>query len=265
MAEPRPLIAARGVSVRLDGRTILHGIDLEARASEILAILGPNGAGKSTLLRALAGLVPAGGEILIQGATLRALSLGERARRIGYVPQQSGLDAPLLVREVVGQARYAHTGWLTALAAAPSTSTTASAHRQAIDEAMQSVDIGHLADEKFTKISHGERRRVLLARALATSASIILLDEPTAGLDVAHILGLFETLQAVAARGRAVVVVLHQLDEARRWADRALLLAGGRCLAAGATRDVIAADPVRRAYGVDVIEGGGLGYRRSPA
>jgi iron complex transport system ATP-binding protein len=255
------LIDARGVGVRLDGRTILHGIDLEARASQILAILGPNGAGKSTLLRALAGLVPADGEILIEGTALPALSLAERARRIGYVPQQSGLDAPLLVREVVGQARYAHTGWLTSL----TTATMASTDRQAIDEAMQSVDVGHLADDRFTKISHGERRRVLLARALATSASIILLDEPTAGLDVAHILGLFETLQAVAARGRAVVVVLHQLDEARRWADRALLLAGGRCLAAGATRDVIAADPVRRAYGVDVIEGGGLGYRRSPA
>jgi iron complex transport system ATP-binding protein len=250
------------LSVRLDGRTILHGIDLDARATEILAILGPNGAGKSTLLRALAGLTRADGEILIEGTALRALSLGERARRIGFVPQQSGLDAPLLVREVVGQARYAHTGWLATLS---TTATMAPSDRQAIDEAMQSVDIGHLADDKFTKISHGERRRVLLARALATSASIILLDEPTAGLDVAHILGLFETLQAVAARGRAVVVVLHQLDEARRWADRALLLAGGRCLAAGATRDVIAADPVRRAYGVEVIEGGGLGYRRSPA
>jgi iron complex transport system ATP-binding protein len=254
LADAAPLVEARAVTVRLDGRPIVAGIDLDARAEEILAILGPNGAGKSTLLRALAGLIRAEGDIRIGGHALAAMTLADRARCIGYVPQQSGLDAPLLVREVVGQARYAHTGWLGKVGAAD---------RQAVDDAMASVDVAHLGDTHFTKISHGERRRVLLARALAGSASVILLDEPTAGLDVAHVLGLFETLRAVAARGRAVVVVLHQLDEARRWADRALLLANGRCLAAGPARDVIAADPVRQAYGVEVIEGGGLGYRRS--
>ncbi|HVR64258.1 MAG TPA: ABC transporter ATP-binding protein [Polyangia bacterium] len=254
MADEAPLVDARAIAVRLDGRAILADIDLQARAHEILAILGPNGAGKSTLLRALAGLTRAEGDIRIAGRALAGMTLAERARHIGYVPQQSELDAPLLVREVVGQARYAHTGWL---------GTAGEADRHAVDDAMASVDVGQLAEALFTKISHGERRRVLLARALATSAKVILLDEPTAGLDVAHVLGLFETLRAVAARGRAVVVVLHQLDEARRWADRALLLAAGRCLASGAPREVIAADPVRRAYGVEVIEGGGLGYRRS--
>ena len=244
------------MSVTLDGRTILHEIDLTAHGHQILAILGPNGAVKSTLLHALAGLLPSHGEILLQGAPLRALGLDERARRIGYVPQQSGLDAPLLVREVVAQARYAHGRGLGA--AAP-------ADQEAVRQAMASVDVEHLGDARFTKISHGERRRVLLARALATSAKVVLLDEPTAGLDVGHVLGLFETLQQVAAQGRAVVVVLHQLDEARRWADRALLLAGGRRLALGPPREVITLGPVRRAYGVDVIEGGGLGYRRGPA
>ncbi|HEY2901785.1 MAG TPA: ABC transporter ATP-binding protein [Polyangia bacterium] len=251
---PAAVIEARGLGVRLDGRAVLERVDLEARSQEILAILGPNGAGKSTLLRALCGLVRADGEVRVQGTSLRALTLAERARLIGYVPQQSNLDAPLLVREVVGQARYAHGGWW---------GTATAADQQAVDEAMVSVDIGHLAEARFTKISHGEQRRVLLARALATSAPAILLDEPTAGLDVAHVLGLFETLQAVAARGRAVVVVLHQLDEARRWAQRALLLCDGRCLAAGAPHDVVAAEPIRRAYGVDIIEGGGLGYRRT--
>ncbi len=247
------MIETRGLGVRLDGTMILHGIDLFADAGEILAILGPNGAGKSTLLRALCGLVPAQGEILIQGTPLGALDLTARARRIGYVPQQSGLDAPLAVREVVGQARYAHGTWLRAPSAADD---------DAIDRAMAAVDISHLGQARFTKISHGERRLVLLARALATSAPAVLLDEPTAGLDVGHVLGLFETLRAVAASGRAVVVVLHQLYEARRWADRALLLAAGRGVALGATSDVVAAAPVRQVYGVDIIEGGGLGYRK---
>jgi iron complex transport system ATP-binding protein len=256
LAEASPLVEGRGISVTLDGRIVLHEIDLIARSHQILAILGPNGAGKSTLLRALAGLLPSRGQILIQGTPLSALGLDERARRIGYVPQQSGLDAPLLVREVVAQARYAHGHGL---------GPAMPADQSAIDRAMASVDVAHLADARFTKISHGERRRVLLARALATSAQVVLLDEPTAGLDVGHVLGLFETLQRVAAEGRAVVVVLHQLDEARRWADSALLLAEGRRLALGPPREVIAIEPVRRAYGVDVIEGGGLGYRRGPA
>jgi iron complex transport system ATP-binding protein len=127
---------------------------------------------------------------------------------------------------------------------------------------MRLVDVVTLADRPFSRLSYGERRRVLLARALATEAPLVLLDEPTAALDVGHALALFKVLTALARAGRGVVVVLHQLHEALAFADRALLLAGGRAVVAGATREVITAEHVRAVYGVELVEGGAVGYRR---
>jgi iron complex transport system ATP-binding protein len=245
-------LRATGVAVRLGDRLVLRGIDLEAPAGEILAVIGPNGAGKSTLLRALGGLVPYQGEILVGGSSLRALGPEERARAIGYVPQRSRLEARLLASEVVAQARYAH---------GPGLGPTSAAGREAVAEAMDAVDIRRFADRPFTELSYGEQRLTLIARALATGASIVLLDEPSAGLDVAHVLRLFQLLRRIAASGRSIVVVLHQLDEALTWAGHALLLAGGQLIASGTADTVISEDPVRRAYGVELVRGGGLGYR----
>ena len=136
------------------------------------------------------------------------------------------------------------------------------ADRDAIAHAMATTDVTALAGRAFTELSCGEQQRVLLARALATEATAILLDEPTASLDIAHALELGELLGELAARGQVVVVVLHDLNEARDWTHRALLLDAGRCVAAGPSRAVVAAGPIRDVYGVELHEAAALGFRR---
>ncbi len=242
-----PLVAS-ALTVERGGRTILRDVDFSAPPGSISVLLGPNGAGKSTLLKAVLGFLPYQGEIRLAGAEVRALDARARARLCSYVPQHSGLDAPLPVREVVEQGRFAH-GRAGLLAG------RTRADVDAIEAALHTTDTGRLADRPFTTLSYGERRRVLVARALATSAPLLLLDEPTAALDVGHALALFEALRAVARAGAAVVVVLHQLQEAAALADRALLLAEGRCVKMGPAAEVIAPEPVRQVYGVEMVPG----------
>jgi iron complex transport system ATP-binding protein len=250
MAEP--LLQAEDVHVQRGRRTVLHGVSLHAEAGEVLAVLGPNGAGKSTLLRAVAGLLPAEGRVRLQGRDVGALPARERARLTALVPQRSQLGARMTVRKVVDQGRYAHRGGL----AGPSKGDA-----RAVTEAMARVGVTPLADRFFTELSYGEQRRVLLARALATGAPLLLLDEPTASLDIAHALTLHRTLRGLAAEGRAVVIVLHDLNEARLVSDRALLLADGATVVQGPTPEVITAEHVAQVYGVELLEDGALGYR----
>jgi iron complex transport system ATP-binding protein len=227
-------------------------VSFTAEFASVLAVLGPNGAGKSTLLDAIAGFHPHDGQILVDGAPLKSLDRRERARQLAYVPQVSRLDSPMLVSDVVGQGRFAHRGTLRGQDATD---------EEAIQRAMESTDTQRFADRAFTALSYGERRRVLLARALATGARVILLDEPSSSLDIAQMLGLFALLRRLADSGHCIVVVLHVLDEALRCADRALLLAEGRCVAVGPVREVVAQEPVARVFGVEIVPEGGMGYR----
>lgn len=245
-------LVVRGLSVWRGGRQVLDGVEAEVPPGAITGVLGPNGAGKSTLLMAMAGLLPFEGKVALDGRDLHAHRPFERARRLAYVPQRSGLSAPLPVAEVVGQGRFPHHGPL----AAPSR-----ADREAVVRAMDRADVGAIASRPFDALSGGEQRRVLLARALATEARTIVLDEPTASLDVGHALALHALLRDLADDGYAIAVVLHHLDDARLRTDRAVLLAGGRVVAAGPSREVIDRDRVLAVYGVELIEGGGLGFR----
>ena len=243
------------VSVRFGARQAVADVSFTAPHGCVTAILGPNGAGKTTLLRTIAGLARHDGTIAIDGVGAHTLDRRDRARRIGYVPQQSRLDAPLSAFEVVAQGRYAHHDGLGRLDAED---------RAAIDDALRRADALAFAARSFVELSHGQRKRVLIARALATGARLILFDEPTASLDVGHVLAFFRLVRELAAAGRAVVVVLHDLDQALRFADAAVLLQAGRVAAHGPVTTVIAAAPIREVYGVELVPGAALGFQEAP-
>jgi iron complex transport system ATP-binding protein len=245
-------LRARDVSIELGRTQVLSGVTFEARFGEILAVLGPNGAGKTTLLRALAGLLPHGGTIEVAGSPLHALERREAARRIAFVPQRTQLSVRMSVEAVVSQGRYAHRGGIARLTAAD---------HAVIERAMTHADVLPLRARELPDLSYGEQRRVLLARALATEARVLLLDEPTAALDVAHALQLYVVLHELTAAGHCIVLVVHQLDDALRHADSALLLDGGRQVALGPSADVIRSQHIERVYGVALVEAGALGSR----
>ncbi len=244
-------LRARGLSVTLGGRTVLHDVDLEAHPGEVLALLGPNGAGKSTLLKALAGLLPYEGRVEIAETDVAALSPRDRARRVSYVPQRSLLRSALSVEEVVALGRYVHGG---------SFGGVSKSDKEAIDHALLTAHADALRDRIFTQLSVGEQQRVLLARALASDAPILLLDEPTAALDVGEGMAVLRLIRTLAARKHTLIVVLHDLADALSTTDRALLLKDGCMVEQGQTREVISAEPIRAVYGVKLIENARIGF-----
>lgn len=249
--ERRLSVRASGIEVSLGGRRVLHGIDLDAHPGEVLALLGPNGAGKSTLLKAVAGLVSYEGEVTLGDDDLASLRPRARARRIAYVPQRSLLRSALSVEEVVALGRYVHGGSFGGMSAED---------QGAVDHALQTAHADTLRDRIFTQLSVGEQQRVLLARALASDAPILLLDEPTAALDVGEGMAVLRLIRALADRQHTVVVVLHDLADARSTTDRAILLKEGRVARRGTTVDVVAPDPIRAVYGVELVENARIGF-----
>jgi iron complex transport system ATP-binding protein len=247
-----PALQGRGLRVVRGGRLVVDDVSLSMAAGEILAVVGPNGSGKSTLLKALAGLCVCEGQVTVGGVDMASLEPRARARLLAYVPQHSALESALPVEDVVAQGRLAHRSLLAGLGGRD---------REAMARAMADADVTHLGPRPFNQLSYGERRRVLLARALATEAPVLLLDEPTAALDVRHVLILQAIVQRLAAAGKAILVVLHPLHEVLAMAGAAMLLDGGRVAARGSVTEVIAAEPIRRVYGVQLVPGGSFDYR----
>lgn len=247
------VLAIEALTVHRGGRAVLTDVSVEVPAGCVQAVIGANGSGKTTLVQAAAGLLPpTRGAVLVGGSPVAALPLPERARRIGYVPQRSALTAPLPVAAVVAMGRYHRDG-----GAWPAVSA---ATRSAVAAALAEVDALALAGRPFTALSGGEAQRVLIARALATGASLLVLDEPTASLDVGHRLQLLAVVRRLARQGTAVLIALHELGECLAVADAVLLLHEGRTLARGAPDAVIAPAPVRAAYGVELGHDG-LSFR----
>ena len=237
-------VAAKGVRLALGERTVLSDVDIAIPTGRITAVVGPNGAGKSTLLRAFAGLlVPSVGEISIGGRALATHSSGELARAIAYLPQERAVHWPLAVRVVVALGRLPHRD----------SSGGAAADATAIERALAAMDVAHLADRPVSDLSGGERARVLVARALAQEAPLLLADEPTAGLDPAHALALFALFERLATDGRTVVVALHDLSLAARFAHHVILLARGRIAAAGPPAGVLTPQHLEPAFGVKML------------
>ena len=225
------ILTARGVNVSLGRRAVLHDISLELFSSRLVALVGPNGAGKTTLLRALAGLVPASGNITIGGRDLSSLSLRERAKRFGYLPQGHIVHWPLRSRDVVALGRYPH--------GATDPARLSPRDIEAVESAMRAADVVQFADRRATELSGGERSRVALARVLAVEAPVILADEPTSSLDPRHQLDVMKTLRAAADSGVLVIVVTHDLGLAARFADHVLVLSAGRSVSQGSPADAL--------------------------
>ncbi len=241
-----PVFDARGLLFRYPGapRPVLDGVDVVVPAGALYAILGPNGSGKSTLLRLLLGaLAPDAGEVRYDGRAVRGWPRRELAARIGVVPQAEESEFPLTVRELVALGRYPHLGPLRRERAED---------RRAVAEAMARCDVADLADRPVSALSGGERQRARIARALAQEPRTLVLDEPTASLDIRHEMQILELAGALAAGGVTVVLVTHALNLAARYADRLLLLAAppaGRVAAEGPPAQVITRERIEQVYG----------------
>ncbi|WFU15395.1 ABC transporter ATP-binding protein [Bradyrhizobium sp. CB3481] len=221
----KPMLAAERLEVTLAGRTVLHDVSLSLASRQLVALVGPNGAGKTTLLRALAGLVSSTGTIEVSGDHLSSLSLRERAKRFGYLPQGHLVHWPLPTSDVVALGRYPH--------GATDPARLSSRDEQAVLRAMQVTNVAAFSERPVTELSGGERSRVALARVLAVEAPIVLADEPTASLDPHYQIDVMLNLRSAADRGVLVVVVTHDLGLAARFADTVLVLSNGRLVAQG--------------------------------
>lgn len=239
-------LSARGLGLEVPGRRLFAGLDVEVAAGRVVAVVGPNGAGKSTLLRTLAGLTrPQAGAVRLGDDDVHGLPGRVRARRLAYLPQGTSLAYALPVREVVllGRAPYL-----------PAFGAPAAADHAAVDRALARVGMAGLADRNVRTLSGGEFQRVMLARMLASEAAVLVLDEPTAALDIGQSLAFLGELRALAAGGAAIVLALHDLALARRFADAAVLLRGDGSVAAGEVAEVLAPAELAAAFGVAVRE-----------
>ena len=233
------------VAVTLGAHRVVKDISADLGGG-VIGLIGPNGAGKSTLVRAIAGLIPSAGAVLVDGAPVTALPLRRRARRIAYLPQGQSVHWPLTVERLVALGRLPHL----APFARP-----AEGDKQAIERALARTDLLGLRDRAIDELSGGERARALLARALAVEAPLLLADEPLAALDPAHQIEVMALLREEATRGATVIAVLHDLTIAARWCDRLLLIDDGRLVADGDPRDVLTADRIGSVYGVSAFIG----------
>jgi iron complex transport system ATP-binding protein len=248
------VITARDIVVRAGGRRLLDGVSLELRAGEVLVLAGPNGAGKSTLFRVLAGeLAPHSGTAALESTALGDWPPLALARRRAVLGQHVALAFPMPARQVAALGRLPWHG-----------TTQAGRDAQAIAAALRDADVAHLAGRAHATLSGGERQRVHLARALAQldgagMPAALLLDEPTASLDAGHRAALLRLLRRLAARGLAVLVVLHDLQEAAFVADRVALLEGGRLVACGPPAEALDPGLLEQVYGLPFRLVPGLG------
>jgi len=240
-------ITASSVRVQRGDRTVLAAVDFELMPGELVLLAGRNGAGKSTLLRLLVGALCAeAGNVTLHGREVHSFEPLARARELAFVEQESDSPFEFTGRQLVEMGRYPHS---------PRTSMLGPADRDAVERALTAVDATTFCDRPVTTLSGGERRRIAVARALATEAPLMLLDEPTANLDLEHALQLVQLLrQVVDDRGHGVAIASHDLNLIAPHCDRVALLHEGRILASGPPQETLAPANVETVFGVRAVD-----------
>ena len=247
MSTESPALEAAELAVHYPNASApaLDSVSMIVPRGAFYAVLGPNGSGKSTLLRALLGMVShAGGHAHVSGRLISDWNRRELAREVSVVTQSESLAFPITVRELVAMGRYPHLG--------PLQSETPT-DRDAVSAAMRMCDIEQLAHRFLSTLSGGEVQRARVARALAQEPNLLVLDEPTASLDVRHEMEILELLRTSADRGMTIFLITHHLDLAARFADRLLLLDRGTVAAEGKPREVLQEEILRRVYGWPIL------------
>ncbi len=237
------MLEIRKVFAGYDGKAVLHGVDLDLRPGEITALAGPNGCGKSTLLKSLVGIVPRlSGSVTLDGVALDTLTGRGRAQRIAYLPQERPIPE-ITARRLVLHGRFPYLSY---------PRRYGKKDLEIAENAMAQLGISDLVDRFVPTLSGGQRQKVYLAMALAQDTPVVLLDEPTTFLDIAHQLQLLRTARALADAGKTVVLVLHDLALALRHADRLAVLDGGRLVCADTPDAIYASGCLQTVFGVRI-------------
>jgi iron complex transport system ATP-binding protein len=237
-------LSATGLTLAYGDARVVHDVSIDIPPASVTAIVGPNGCGKSTLLRGLARLhAPASGTVLLDGRDIHDRPTREVARELGILPQSPVAPGGITVRDLVGRGR---TPYLRPLRPWSDGDT------EAVTEALRATGLTGLSERPVDSLSGGQRQRAWIALALAQRTELLLLDEPTTFLDIAHQYEVLDLLHGLAEDGRTIVVVLHDLAQAARYADHLVLMSAGLILARGEPSEVLTADRVTAAFGLPV-------------
>ncbi|MEU5162160.1 ABC transporter ATP-binding protein [Streptomyces sp. NPDC020875] len=235
-------LGAERLSLRYGRRTVVEDLDLVVPPGSFTVVIGPNACGKSTLLRALAGLLPpTAGQVVLDGADIASYPPKEAARRLGLLPQTAIAPDGITVAELVSRGRYAHQRVLR---------QWSREDEQAVLDALTATGVADLSARRVEELSGGQRQRVWIAMVLAQETPLILLDEPTTYLDIAHQIEVLNLLHDLNLRGRTIVAVLHDLNQAARYASHVVAMKDGRITASGTPAETITADLVREVFGL---------------
>lgn len=233
-------LAAQEIRLAYDGSTIIESLDLHIPPGRITALVGPNGCGKSTLLRGLSRLLkPRGGRVLLDGKSIHGLATKELAKQIGILPQSPVAPEGLTVYELVAQGRYPHQSWF---------QQWSEEDERLVQEALAITTMAEFANRPLDTLSGGQRQRAWIAMALAQQTEILLLDEPTTFLDLAYQLEVLDLLHDLNEQGRTIVMVLHDLNQACRYAHHLVAMRDGKIMAQGAPVDVMTEEMVDQVF-----------------
>lgn len=240
------VLSGRGLSIGYDGRTVSEHLDVRIPPGSFTAIIGPNACGKSTLLRALSRLLkPAAGEVFLQGKDIRSYPTRDVARQLALLPQTSTAPDGITVADLVARGRFPHQSLLR---------QWSEADQQAVDAALAATGVQDLADRAVGELSGGQRQRVWLALVLAQDTPVLLLDEPTTFLDIAHQLEVLRLCRGLHRTGNyTLVTVLHELGMAFRFADHVIAMKDGRIVAQGTPAEIATPELMKEIYGIDAV------------